>query len=326
MNIYDIAKKAGVSASTVSRVINNKPRVKAETREHIQRLLKKFNYSPNDYARGLTTRTIGILIPDIRDLNHMTCAFLIQRELAANDYCSIIINTGAAEEDSSDYSRTLRQRQVDGLITIGSHYQMPRMAKMIAKSFSHIPVVMANAILDLPNTYGVLLDEVSGVAEMVELLWKKGRRNFAFVKSLKETAANQRKYEGFVRGMAAHGVTKDLRMYACENSHEDGYATALAIMKEQADVDAILFSWDLEAAGAVRGLLDRGIKVPRQVAVTGIDNMLYCELCYPKLSTVDTKAEDMCLATARTMLDLLANSRVVRTVIIPPTIVEREST
>ena len=97
MTIYDIAKEAGVSASTVSRVINNKPGVRKETKKKIQQLLAKYNYSPNEAARGLVTQAskiIGILVDDIRTIHHTDGAYIIERELVKLGYCCIIFNTG----------------------------------------------------------------------------------------------------------------------------------------------------------------------------------------------------------------------------------------
>ena len=101
MTIYDIAKEAGVSASTVSRVINNKPGIKAETRHKIQELLKKYNYTPDAAARGLvmqSTKMIGILIVDIRVTHHTESAFVIEKELTKLGYCCITMNTGPDDE------------------------------------------------------------------------------------------------------------------------------------------------------------------------------------------------------------------------------------
>ncbi len=328
MNIYDIAKKAGVSASTVSRVINDKPGIKAETRALVKKLLKKYNYSPNENARGLVTqlsRTVGILLPDIRDLNHVSSAFRIQRELTAHGYCCIIFNTGEGDQERADHMQILRQRQVDGVVMIGSSYQCQPVEEKIGEYLSHIPVVMANGQFNLPNTYSILLDEKAGVSELANRLWDKGRRHFAFVKASHQTPGNQRKLEGFMQAMAAHGKKTSSPVYACESSHQGGYDIAQKIMHKHPETDAIMFSWDLEATGAVRALFDMDITVPDQVAVTGVDNSTYCDLCYPKLTSVDVKQHDMCLSAAKTLLDILTGGQAVRTIRIPPAIVERES-
>ena len=97
MTIYDIARIAGVSASTVSRVVNNKPGIKEETRKQILALLEQYDYSPNETARGLVnkaSRMIGILIADIRYAHHVDIAYYIEEEMGKHGYCSLILNTG----------------------------------------------------------------------------------------------------------------------------------------------------------------------------------------------------------------------------------------
>ena len=103
MTIYDIATAAGVSASTVSRVINHKSGIRKETREKIEKLIEEYNYSPNVAARGLvmqSSKMIGILLVDIRVVHHIDNAFAIEQELAKRGYCSIIMSTGADEANS----------------------------------------------------------------------------------------------------------------------------------------------------------------------------------------------------------------------------------
>lgn len=111
MTIYDIATAAGVSASTVSRVINHKSGIRKETREKIEKLIEEYNYSPNVAARGLvmqSSKMIGILLVDIRVVHHIDNAFAIEQELAKRGYCSIIMSTGADEANIGSCIRPAR--------------------------------------------------------------------------------------------------------------------------------------------------------------------------------------------------------------------------
>lgn len=184
MTIYDIAKEAGVSPSTVSRVINNRPGVSIETQKKVKRLLKKYDYFPNETARGLVTKAskiIGILIDDLRTPHHTEGAYIIERELAKLGYCCIIFNSGADDKSKADYLKILRQRRVDGAVLMGSSFQNETIKEAIIKYLPSQPVIMVNGYLDLPNVYGVMADEQNGVANCVKLLVDKGHLRPAFV-------------------------------------------------------------------------------------------------------------------------------------------------
>ena len=150
MTIYDIAKLAGVSASTVSRVANNKPGIKEETRRQIQALLDEYDYQPNETARGLvnqSSRMIGILITDIRYAHHVDIAYYIEQEMEKQGYCSLIVNTGLSDEKKVQAIKMLSQRQVDGVILVGSTFQCDAVKTALASCFKKEPVVITNGYL-----------------------------------------------------------------------------------------------------------------------------------------------------------------------------------
>ena len=158
MTIYDIAKEAGVSASTVSRVINGKQGISEKTRKKVQALLKKYNYIPNEAARSLSTsetRMIGILLEDIRNVHHALIAHTLEKALTLHGYAAIIINTGMEESSKADYLHLLSARNVDGVILVGSPYQNSFMEEAIRSEIPEVPVVIANGWINLPNVYGV---------------------------------------------------------------------------------------------------------------------------------------------------------------------------
>lgn len=154
MTIYDIAKIAGVSASTVSRVANHKPGIKEETRRQIQELLDQYDYRPNETARGLvnqSSRMIGILITDIRYAHHVDIAYHIEKEMEKQGYCSLILNTGLSDEKKIQAIKVLSQRRVDGAILVGSTFQCDAVKQALTTYLSKEPVIITNGYLDLPN-------------------------------------------------------------------------------------------------------------------------------------------------------------------------------
>lgn len=329
MTIYDIAKLAGVSASTVSRVVNNKPGIKEETRKQIQALVEQYGYSPNETARGLVmkaSRMIGILIADIRYAFHVDIAYYIEEEMSRSGYCSLIINTGLTDEKKVEAIKVLEQRRVDGLILVGSTFQCEPVKEALKISFPKTPIVMTNGYLNLPNVKGVLVDEKDGVENCVKLMAEKGHRKLAFVRP-NYTPSSVSKQQGFIDGMEGLGFKRDsLWLYECPTTMEDGYRIMEQILEDHPDLEGVIFGEDLAAVSAIRALNDRGIKIPDQVAVMGIDNYMYGEMCYPKLSSLDNKMVEMSFEAARILLDSLEGRKNPDRIMLFSDIVEREST
>ncbi len=349
MTIYDIAKEAGVAASTVSRVINNKPGIREETRKRVRDLLEKYHYTPNEAARGLVTqssRSIGILIEDIRVSHHTESAYVIEQAMTARGYCCITLSTGPEEQKKREYVRILGQRRVDGAILIGSMLATEAVKESIEKHLKEIPVAIVNGALDLPNVHGVLTDEAGGIRSGVRLMAGKGKRKLAFIRD-SCSPSNLEKENGFIAGMLELGRKReDLWIYretdgpgrACgdkgavkplrttRESLREGYHMALKILEDHPDVEGMIFSIDLLAAGGIQALTERGVKVPGQVAVMGVDNTIYGELCSPRLTTLDNKLEQVSAAASRILLDALEGKENPQKMMLFTDIIEREST
>ena len=183
MTIYEIAREAGVSASSVSRVINNKPGVNKQMREKIQQLLEKYHYVPNEAARGLVTsnsKLVGILIADIRAQHHIRGAYHIANELARHNYFCMILNTGNSDEERTACIQLLRQRQAEAAVLMGSTFRTTAVQVAIEQFLPDTPIFMMNGFIALPNVYGVLSDERWGIADCVAMLGRKGKRSIAF--------------------------------------------------------------------------------------------------------------------------------------------------
>ena len=163
MNIYDIAAEAGVSISTVSRVMNNKGNVNPEMRRRIEEVLKKYDYKPSAIARGMvskTMKTIAILTVDLRVPQHARQVYIIEQEFCQKGYNVMVCNTGGKLEECARYINLLSEKQVDGIVLIGSTFNDLGGRTEITGKVSRIPVVMANGHLDLPNFYSILVDDL----------------------------------------------------------------------------------------------------------------------------------------------------------------------
>ncbi|MGN0706450.1 MAG: LacI family DNA-binding transcriptional regulator [Faecalibacterium sp.] len=336
MTIYDIAREAGVSASTVSRVINNKPGIKESTRKRVQKLLDEYNYTPDVSARGLVTQAskfIGILIEDIRVSHHTESAYVIEQEMTRQGYTCITFSTGADDAKKTQYIEILEQRRVEGAIFIGSMFGTEAVCKSTAQHLSGIPVVVVNGTLDLPNAYSVLIDEERGTEECVALLAGKGRKNLAYLMDM-PTPANAKKNRGFCTGMLRQGLCSEGRSVFAEvdgttgprSSIERGRRETEELLKQLPGVDGIVCATDMLAIGCIQELKRLGISVPEQVAVIGVDNTLYGQICTPALTTLDNKLGEVSLAAANVLLDVLQDRPVSHKLMLLTEIIQREST
>ena len=327
MTIYDIAKEAGVSASTVSRVINGKPGVNPATRELIRGLLEKHRYVPNEAARGLVTqssRLVGVLVADIRNQHHTEGAYYIARELARLGYCALVLNTGGSDEERAAGIRMLETRKVEAAVLMGSIFQTETVRKAIACSLPETPVFMLNGEIDLPNVYSVLSDDRAGTAECVAYLAGRGRRRIAFLVD-QPTPSSRLKQLGYEDGAACAGMSPMI-LSGVEGSVAGGYAAAQALLAQHADMDGLICSLDIIACGAMRALADSGRRVPQDIAVIGTDNSVYCDICTPRLTSLNTMVLESGAAIAHKLVDCLEGRGTNRKTMLFTGIVEREST
>lgn len=325
MTIYDIAAEAGVSASTVSRVINKKSGIKPSTRRLVEGLLEKYNYSPDEAARGLVnqnSRMIGILVSDIRNQHFTEGAYIMEQEFLSNGYCSIIFNTGDSSSEKAEYVRLLAQRKVEGAVFIGSSFATDEIRSAVLTYLTNVPVVIANGTLDLPNIYSVRADERSGVADLVNYLYSIKKSNIVYIDG-NDTPSNRIKKESYLNAMRM--LNLPALISAAENSYEGGLATMSMLLDEANPPDAAICAVDLIAVGALRAVTDRGLKLPEDVSVLGIDNSPYASISNPRLSSLDTHLRELSLCCARTLIDSLSKKEVIRNIVIPTDIVIRES-
>ncbi len=326
--IYDIAKLAGVSATTVSRVITNNPNVKKSTRAKIQKLIEECHYTPNETARGLvnqSSRLIGILITDVRLSHHADGVFYVEQELARQGYVCLILNTGTEEEKQARCIQLLSQRKVDAAVLMGSIYQTETVSRAIEAYLPTTPVLLCNGYLNLPNVYGVIADEKNGVENCVELLAGKGKGHLAFITD-NDTPSSRIKVQGFADAVKRVLPETEPVIVHAEGRRYGAYTATQKLLEEHPETDGILYADDVLATVGLHTLRDMGKKVPRDVAVIGINNSFQAELATPRLTSLDNMLYDQSLTVARTILELMNGNRVTKKVMICSEIVEREST
>ncbi len=283
--ISDIAREAGVCIATVSRVLNSSATVSKETREKVEMAMRKFNYTPSEIARGLknkSLKTIAIVVKKLTMNHHMRIAEEINRRFSELGYDVVMFETGyERDENISSFLKRMFNKNIDGIVFIGSSFQVLTNFHELTELFEKIPVVIANGWIE--GTYGLLVDEENGTKSMVEYLKKKGRKRMVFFKC-NDTESTQKKIKGFKESL------DDSLVMDIVNTM-DGVKYALEVLKPlENGIDAIMCEEDNLAIKVISTLQKSGIAVPGDIAVTGFNDSEYASLSYPAITSVDNKA------------------------------------
>ena len=329
MNIDDIAKEAGVSISTVSRVLNNKGNVNENTRKKVEEVLQKNNYTPSAIARGMVSksmRTVAVLTVDIRVPHYARTAYTIEREFSRRGYEVTLCNTGGELEETEKYLRTVVEKKVDGIVLVGSVFNTLCRTPEIEALLKTTPVVLANGKLDLPNSYSVLVDDRYGVSLAVKHLVERGHRDIYYLKDM-DTVSARLKCEGFLNGMKMEGLEGTRRhVLESEMSIMGGMKAVEKLLRSGKKFTAVVCGEDITAAGAVKGLLRAGLRVPEDVAVTGFNNSEYARICEPELTTIDNKPELVAMFSVQLLTSLIEKTDAYSSCTIQPELVQGKTT
>jgi len=329
MNIYEIARKAGVSTATVSRVLNDSPKVSEKTREKIHKLMKEENYLPSAYARGLSgtpAKTIGILTIDIRDQYFASVIHSLEQELSLFQYNVILCNTGGELDDQRNYIELLLQKKMEALILVGSVFKNPQLKGIISRVAEKIPMIIVNEKVEGDNIYSIICDEGQGIKDAVLELYKNDHREFVYIQA-GDTYSAKRKMKGFLdAGKDVCGLITENRILEVETDLQSAHKIVKKILSMNPRPSAIICGEDLTALGIMQELTKQGYTIPGDFSVTGFNNSIYSECATPPLTTIDSQSSAMGLAAARLTLDLLGGRKVPSLSRISTEMVIREST
>ena len=324
ITIYDIAKEAGVSITSVSRVLNNKGEISAATRARVQTVLDKYNYAPNQIARGLASKnscTVGIVALDLRVEHHAALVHHMEYSCSTAGYSCIVCSLAGKPDRFCECLDMLIRRRADGIILTGSVFAAEPYRSILERNNKDIPCIIVNSLLNEENIFAVLNDEEGAFAEAVHFLHEeKGRSRIALV-GCNETESDGRKLSGYMRGVTECGLESSVVL--CGRSMAEGAAAADML---PAQTDAALCVVDSVAVGLIHALADRGASVPKDIAVIGADNSAIAEACLPQLTSIDVQPDKTGEAAVRLLMDAIDGKADRTGAVVPCRLVERSST
>jgi Transcriptional regulators len=331
VTIKDVAKKAGVSVSTVSRAFNNYSDISDATREQIIKIAEEIGYKPNIVAKSLSSNRnfrLGMLIEDYDSaglLNPLVFEILMsfKNTISKQGYELVLLSTNTDMQKSQSLTKFFVDKQLDGTFILGL-----KMTDEYYKELSDInyPCVLFDISIQNPKLCCVGVDNVKGAFMAVEHLIKLGHKKIAFINGHKEAFISYERLDGYYLALNRYGIPIDNNLIYYSDFSEEGAEVAIEkLMQENKDITAVFCASDLMAVGAVNMLNNMGYTVPDDVSVVGFDDVYIAQFMIPKLTTIKQNLEKVGENAANVLMNLV-NGQTMGRIIIEPDLVIREST
>lgn len=334
-NILDVAKYAGVSVTTVSRVLNNSDHpVNSETRTRVLGAIEALNFVPNQLARALAndrTRLIGVIVGDGSDPYFANIVRGISGAAQENGYLTIICNTERVPEVELDFLRLLRDYSADGIIFAGGALIDPgfrdELVEIVAKlQEQNVPLIaLSNQYLNMPQ---VKIDDILAAREMTEYLIGLGHKRIGFIAGPFALTTSLLRLDGYKLALDQAGIAFDPGLVIeGDFTYESGGHAADELMGKGNPPTAIFGSNDREALGCLFRLAELGIQVPEQVSVAGFDDIETTRYVQPPLTTVHVPMYDIGVMGVKQFLRALGQTEILEPIHrVPHSLVIRAST
>lgn len=329
--IIDVAKLARVSKSTVSRYLNGQVtgRMTEETKARIEEAIEELNYNPSDIARSLkrkSTNVIGLVINDMTNPFFLQMIQGVEAELKDSGYYLLICDSYLDVSKEIECLKMLEQRQIDGIIVAGMNMPAEHLIKLKIKA----PVVLLERAEGESNFDTVKIDNHSGSCAAVEHLIEKGHKKIAHIRGASASALAQERAKAYEDCLKAHGL-EILPQYEPEGKYniEGGYEAMKELMHLLEKPTAVFCANDSSAIGALRYLLEKGYRVPEDVAVVGYDDITVAAMVTPPLTTVRQPVMELARVATRILLERINHKEEKyssRTVVMKSELIIREST
>lgn len=310
MTIRDIARHAGVSGTTVSRVLNEDPKVKAETRERVKRTMAELHYVPNTNARNLKllqTRLIGVLVKGIDNPFFLDILRIIEQRIQQAGYGMILEHADSEADELARALSLIKERRLQGIFFLGGSLSHPE--EMYGLLDVPAVYVTISARAESPTAYSsVAVDDALEAKRAVEhLLSLQHRRILMLSSSLLSRYVNRQRIEGCRQAYAAHGLPfpEELLLPTGGYSAAAGYEAASLALQRGLSFSCVFAFSDILAIGASRALVESGLQIPRDVSVMGFDGIELSRYLNPELTSLRQPSREIARTAVDLMIDLI---------------------
>jgi len=297
VTLKHIAKKASVSVSIVSRVLNNqtkKYRISPVTEARILKAAKELNYRPNQLARGLRmkkTHTIGLIVPDISNPFFAHVARVIQKQAYHEGYSLLVCNTDENIETEIEQIEIMRSRRLDGFIIMPVGLSHGHIDELLNDT---IPLVLLDRCFDDLDTHSVVVDNYLGACQAVEHLTDLGHERIAIIQGLPNTYTNNARVKGYKDTLERKNIPVDESLIVGNDFRkENGYIETKFLLNLHHPPTAIFTTSDLITLGALQAIYEENLKIPQDISIVAFDDIDFAPYLLTPLTTVEQPKELM---------------------------------
>ncbi|MCW2946162.1 MAG: ribose operon repressor RbsR [Actinoallomurus sp.] len=323
--IKDVAAHAGVSVATVSRVLNDSPKVSQEARTKVHAAVEALRYRPNAVARSLrteATHTLGLIIGDILNPFFAVLARAVEDEARAAGYTVVIGNADERPEQQDHYVRTLLEHRVDGLLICPTAEITPLVEDCVEAGG---PLVFLDRTLPGLNVPSVRADGTRAIHELVEHIRDLGHRRIAFISGPELLSTGRERTQAFLDAMRANGLeAREEYVEAGDFQEASGRGIAARFLDLPEPPEVIFAGDNLMALGALDEIRARGLRIPDDVALASFDDVAWFVHVDPPITAIAQPAEELGRRAVRALLERIQH-RPVESVVLPARLVIRRS-
>lgn len=339
ITIKDIAKECGVGVSTVSRALNNHPDINPDTRNKILKVIEERGFVPNNSARNLKrieTNTIAVLIKGISNPFFSDMIKIIEAKTEERGYDIVLHHVEAKENEVEVALKLVKEKRLQGIIFLGGEFvHSDEKLAMIS-----VPYVFSTAGLNQKQLNNgkyacISVDDYVESTKIVNYLIEMGHTKIAILSARKEDMSVGRlRLEGYISALENNNIEVDNDLIVSldvndgdeEYTMENGYMQVKKLLDRKTGFGAIYAISDTLAIGALRALKEAGLRVPEDVSVIGFDGITLGDYTNPRLTSLRQPVEDMALATASLICDIIEGKRNIERLLFPGELMVREST
>jgi LacI family transcriptional regulator len=306
--IYDVAREAGVSYSTVSRTLSGFEFVKPSTREKVLRVVEKLGYVPNQQARSLAggrSNLIGVLVPALSNSYSGEILRGIDEELSKSDYNLILYTTHRHSGKESTYVATIMNGVAEGLLLVVPLTSNSYLDALRQQNFPYVLIDQSDTTEQSSTVNGA---NWQGAYEATQYLIKLGHRRIGFIAGLPGSSSAAERREGYAAALSEYGIPLCDELIAEGRFRtQGGYAAAQKLLTLTELPTAIFASNDLSAFGAIEAIRQSGLNIPGDISLIGFDDIPQAALVYPKLTTVRQPLNQMGREAVTLLLQQIEN-------------------